>query len=108
MFALQPKPTFKYDVVIPIVGGLEGKIKFEFRHKGRNDLKAFFDSFTESEGKPAREDIDAIDEIVAGWEGVDEKYSREALATLIDNYPRAASAILTAYSAAIFEEKQKN
>ena len=108
MFALQPNPTFKSEITIPVPGGGEGKITFEFRHKSRPALKTFFDGFAEVEGQPAKEDIDALGEIVAGWEGVDGEYSREALAQLLDNYPRAAASILAGYSSAMFEAKEKN
>ena len=43
-----------------------------------------------------------------GWEGVDEKFSPEALATLLDNYPSSAKNIFEAYNKGLFEGKQKN
>ena len=106
MFQLQPKPTFKSDVTIVTPGGGEGKIKFEFKHMGRKALKAFFESLGEGEG--ARQDNDALLDIIQGWEGVDEKFSPEALDTLLDNYPSAAKAIFEAYNRGLFEGKQKN
>ena len=105
MFVLQPKPTFKADVVINTPGG-EGKIKFEFKHMGRKALKAFFESL--GEGDNARPDNEALMDIVSGWEGVDEKFSAESLDTLLDNYPSAARAIFEAYNKGLFEGKQKN
>lgn len=105
MFLLNPKPTFKYDVVINSPFG-EGKIKIEFKHKGRKALKELFDSLTDAESP--RSDIDLIVEIAAGWEGVDEKFSRASLETLLDNYPGAASAIFAAYNQAMFEVQEKN
>lgn len=106
MFALQPKPTFKSDVTFVTPGGGEGKIKFEFKHKGRKALKAFYDSL--SEGDKSRPDHDALLEIIAGWEGVDEKFSAENLEILIDNYPTISLAIFEAYNKGLFEAKQKN
>lgn len=105
MFVLQPKPTFKMDVVIPTTQG-EGKIKFEFKHKGRKELKVFFESL--GEGETSRDDADALLELIAGWDGVDEKFSPDALAILLDNYPGAAGAIFSAYNKGLFEGKQKN
>ena len=105
MFVLQPKPTFKMDVVIPTTQG-EGKIKFEFKHKGRKELKVFFESLGEGEGM--REDKDALLDLIVGWEGVDEKFSPEALEVLLDNYHGAARAIFEAYNRGLFEGKQKN
>ena len=105
MFKLQPNPTFKIDVVIPTQDG-DGKIKFEFKHMGRKALKTFFESL--GEGDSARPDSEALLDLVADWSGADGKFSPEALATLLDNYPGAAGAIFTAYNKGLFEGKQKN
>lgn len=106
MFALNPNPTFKFDVSIPMPGGKVGKITFVFKHKGRKDLKAFFDSLSNTE--KVREDHEALLDLVESWEGVDEKFSPEALEKLLDNYPGAARVIFEAYSSAIFEAREKN
>ena len=106
MFALQPKPTFKAEVTIATPGGNEGKIKFEFKHMGKKALKAFFESI--GEGETARQDSEALLDLVAGWEGVDEKFSPEALDALLDNYPSASQAIFTTYHKALIEGKVKN
>lgn len=106
MFVLQPKPTFKAEVLIATPGGGEGKVKFEFKHMGRKALKAFFESL--GSGDTARQDSDALLDLVAGWEGVDEKFSAEALDTLLDNYPAAAKSIFEAYNRGLYEGKVKN
>lgn len=106
MFVLQPKPTFNAEVLIAIPGGAEGKIRFEFKHKGRKDLKAFFESL--GEGDTARPDSEALLDLVSDWTGVDEKFSPAALETLLDNYPSAAKSIFEAYNKALFEGKEKN
>jgi hypothetical protein len=105
MFKLQPNPTFKAEVAIPTVEG-EGKITFEFKHKGRKALKEYIDSL--GEGENAREDADALGELIAGWSGVDETYSPDALATLLDAYPVASRAIFEAYNRALLEGRSKN
>ena len=105
MFALQPKPTFKANVTINTPGG-EGTIKFEFKHMGRKALKSFFEGL--GEGENARPDEEAMLDLIAGWDGVDEKFSPEALATLLDNYPGSAKNIFEAYNRGLFEGKQKN
>jgi len=105
MFVLQPKPTFTSEVIIPTPAG-DGKINFEFKHMGRKALKAFFDSL--GEGENARPDSEALLDMVGGWSGVDEKFSPEALESLLDNYPSAAKAIFEAYNKGLFEGKRKN
>lgn len=102
MFTIQPKPTFVSEVEIPTADGV-AKIKFEFAHKGRKALTKFIDSLT-VEGEP-RDDADALGEIVVGWKGVDQPFSQEALATLVDNYPAAAKSLFNAYLPAMLEGK---
>lgn len=106
MFVLQPKPTFKLSVAIPRLDDEDATIEFEFNHKDRKGLKAYFDSL--GEGETARKDVDALGELVKGWSGVDVKYSSEALGTLFDNFPGAPVAILEAYTKALAEGKRKN
>ena len=106
MFALQPKPTFTKEVVLTVPGGGEGKFKGVFQHKGKSELQAFFASISDPE-KP-RADIDSVMEVLVGWEGVDQKFSKENVELLLENYFGAAIAILNAYSTGYFEAKEKN
>jgi len=88
MLKLQPKPTFKAKVAIPIPGGKPAQVEFEFNALTRTDLQQYL---TDSEG---RSDSDNLSEIVCGWSGVDTPFSSEALSQLLDNYVGAARAIL--------------
>ena len=105
MFKLQPNPTFKVAVAIQRTEG-EASIEFEFKHKGRKALKAFFDSL--GSGDTARPDCEALLDLVAGWSGADGEFSPEALDALLDNYPTAAKSIFEAYNTGLFEGKAKN
>lgn len=105
MFKLQPNPTFKKDVTIQSPNG-DGVIEFEFKHKGRKALKAFFDSL--GEGETARPDAEALLDLVAGWGGADGEFSPAALEQLLDDYPTAAKSIFEAYNEGLFEGKAKN
>ena len=106
MFALQPKPTFTKEVVLTVPGGGEGKFKGVFQHKGKTELREFFASISNPE-KP-RPDIDSVLEVLVGWEGVDQKFSKENVELMLENYFGAAIAILNAYSTGYFEAKEKN
>jgi hypothetical protein len=106
MFKLQPNPTFKSSVLIPIPGGKDGKITVIFKHKGRKALQEFFASLTDE--KNTRTDVEALAELIADWEGVDVKYSEEALEQLLDAYPSAAMAMFDAYRAAVLDARVKN
>ena len=106
MFQLQPKPTFKAVVTIPTFDG-EAKVTFVFNHKGRKELRAFFERLT-AEGENPLQDVDAISELVSDWVGVDQKYDRASLELMLDNYPGAASAIFSTYNKAVIEGRSKN
>ena len=118
MLALKPKPTFKVGVTIHTPGEDDAKVTFEFKHKGRKELKAFFESFSANDaaepakdGKPEAEpraDSDLLLDIVAGWDGIDHKFSPENFALFLDNYHSAAGAIFTAYLKSFAEAEQKN
>lgn len=108
MFVLQPKPTFKVPVSIPTPSGVAGKFTVEFRHKGRKAFREFVETFTADKEGDVRSDADALDEIIADWKGVDAPYSKEALETLLDNFPAAARELFSAYNAALFEGKVDN
>jgi len=106
MFKLNPNPTFKATITIPMPDAEDGKITFEFKHKGRKALQAFVDSLNSAD--KTRDDEDALGELIVGWSGVDEKYSPEALSILLDAYPSASRAIFEGYNAALIEGRTKN
>lgn len=91
MFKLQPSPTFTVPVAIPVAGADPALIRITFRHRGKAEIKAFLDQAT------GRDDIDSMWEIVYGWDDVDADFCRETLASLLDAYPGAALALLTAW-----------
>lgn len=93
MLKLQPSPTFKAKVEIPVPGASSIPVTFEFKHMTRDALNAFLTG----EGSEQRSYEDTVAGIVVGWEGVDAAYGREALATLFQNYMGAPTAILETY-----------
>jgi len=106
MFKLQPNPTFKAEVLIPVPGGKPGKITAIFKHKGKKELQSFFESL-QTEGDQ-RSDVDALGELLAGWEGVDDKFSEENLGILLDAYPGSAMAFFETFRKEALEARTKN
>lgn len=104
LFTLQPEPTFKAPVTIQKPGGGEATITVEFKHRGRKALAAFFDELTTSN----RSDVDALLDLVVGWEGVDAKFDRDALELLLDAYPTSALALFETYRRELLEARAKN
>ena len=106
MFVLKPNPTFKAKVKIARPGGEAGEITFEFKHKGRKALKAFHDALVAPDN--TRPEHESLLELIAGWSGVDVKFSAEALEQLLDDSPGSAVSILSTYNNSMFEAQQKN
>lgn len=103
MFKLQHNPTFKARVPITVPGqDRPAYVEMEFRHMTRDGVKEFFETL------PGKDDVDAIGQIVVGWTGVDQAFSQEALAMLLNNYPSTAGAIFKVFSSELFEARSKN
>lgn len=89
MLKLDPQPTFKIKVGIPVPGqDKPTQVEFEFRALSRAEMQQWF---TDSRDKPDEERIPLI---VVGWSGVDQSYSADMLAKMLDRYPGAAGAIV--------------
>ncbi|CBJ37898.1 conserved protein of unknown function [Ralstonia solanacearum CMR15] len=106
MFSINPKPTFTAEAAIPVAGGGTEKLQLVFKHKTRDEVKAFFAQA--GAGADDQSDADVLLEIVAGWEGVDVPFSREALDQLVQNYPAAPRAIFDTYLAELTGQRRGN
>lgn len=105
MFKLQPNPTFSAKVPLSIPGQAKpAEIEVEFKFLTRKKVAEFYERLrTES-----KEDADALAEIIVGWKGIDEAYSPEALAMLLDNYPAASRDLFASFNRELMESRQKN
>ena len=91
MLKLQPDPTFRAKVGIPVPGSKPVSVEFEFRAMTRPQLQQYLNDSAD------RQDLENIGAIVCGWAGVDSPFSTEALGQLLDNYVGSARAILDTY-----------
>lgn len=89
-FKLNPEPTFKASVRIPVPGGESESVEFTFKHRTKTQIKAFP---AECKDKP---DDEVVKMCVVAW-GLDDQFNDENVARLVENYPRAAWAIVEAY-----------
>ncbi len=87
---LKPDPTFKAQVAIPLHGGGETKVEFDFQHRTRDELEAWLKAGAD------RDDVDAVLEAARGWELV-EPFDRENVSELVQNYIGAARAVVDTY-----------
>jgi hypothetical protein len=100
---LQPAETFAGSAEIPVPGQEPARVSMTWRHKGREALQAWVNSAV------GRDDVDVLAEVIASWgPEIDEPFSREALARLLDAYPGAAQALFWAYRKDLTEGRRKN
>ncbi len=103
MFKLQPNPTFKAAVGISIAGqAAPTEIEVEFKYLTKSKVREFFEKLG------GKEDATALAEIIVGWSGIEEPFSKKALATLVDNYPAAAMDLFDTFRRELLEAKRKN
>ncbi|CAG9177758.1 phage tail assembly chaperone [Cupriavidus pampae] len=114
MFKITPNPTFAATVEIAVPGEKAAKLKLVFRHKTRDQAKEFFHRVSEEakngsdDGSPASRERKVLEEIVAGWEDVDQPFSGDALELVLLNYHNASSAILDAYMEQLTQARRGN
>ncbi|BBQ83451.1 hypothetical protein WP3W18E02_19800 [Klebsiella sp. WP3-W18-ESBL-02] len=99
-FTLQPAPTFKADVKIPRAGAEDGELTFTFKHMPLDQLS----QLEKLDGKTA---LDFITDITAAW-ALPEKFTRENLEVLMNNYPGALKSITATYYRELLGNREKN
>lgn len=99
-FSLQPKPTFKANVLIPRAGDTDGELTFTFKHMPLKEL-------SDLEKLDDKSALDFILEIATAWALPDE-FNRENLETLLDNYPGALRAVTETYYRELLGNREKN
>lgn len=87
---LTANPTYKAKVSIPVPGSRAAEVEFTFKARPKPEFKEFMESLRD------REDIDVVMDCVCGWE-LDDAFSRENVAKLLDSYIGSARAIITKY-----------
>lgn len=98
---LNPEPTFKAKVGVPVPGGRPVEVLFTFKHRTRDELLAWID---ESHG--AR-DYESVEQCVVAWE-LEDEFTRENIERLCNNYPGAGLAIVGAYLDELRGAREKN
>ena len=89
-FTLEPSPTFKAAVNIPVPGAGFVPVAFFFKHRDRDGFKELADGMAE------RDPINLLLDIACGWE-LEEPFDSINLTKLTDRYLGAFQAILDTY-----------
>lgn len=102
---LNPAPTFRAKVGIPVPGQEQPEqIVCIFKHMTREE----YQRFSAPEALAKLSDIDTLMALLAGWEEVDEAFSREAVAKMTQAYHGAAFAITAAFAAELTKARLGN
>jgi hypothetical protein len=86
-FKLDPNPTFKAKVDIPVHGGSTAPVEFVFKHVTKD---RYVELFTAGNPMP---DVELIMEICSGWD-LDDPFTAESIEKLRQNYQAAPGAIV--------------
>lgn len=100
-FSLTPNPTFKAKVEIPVPGGDTATLEMTFKHKTRDEFRAFTD------GLAGRTDADIVMDVAEAW-SLEEKFTPANVEKLTQNYLGAGMAIMNAYFAELAGARKGN
>lgn len=87
---LNPEPTFKAKVGIPVPGSRPAEVLFTFKHRTRDEVIAWV------EGSRDATDVDSVLDVVVGWE-LEDEFNRENVERLCNNYPGSGLVIISTY-----------
>lgn len=92
--SINAKPTFVATVEIRRPGE-DGPMKFRgiFKHRTKDQFAAFAQA---SKDAP-QPDLDAVLDVLVGWEEMAEEFSRDNVASLLQNFHQAADDIARTY-----------
>ena len=100
-FSLDPNPTFRFVVAIPVPGEKVSDVVFIGRHKPRKDLDELF------KRNKSLSDVDLILEIACGWE-LEDPFDRENVTRMVENYMGSTGAIFQTYIKELTGQREKN
>lgn len=98
---LNPEPTFKAKVGIPVPGSRPVDVVFTFKHRTRDEVTAWCEASRDSEAG------ESIEQCVVGWD-LEDELNRENIERLCNNYPGAGLAIIGVYLDELRGARAKN
>ena len=104
MFIIKAPPHFDHAVSITGSGGAEQVLLCKFRHRTRDEFRAFM----APEATAGRSDIDTVMQMLVGWDQVDTEFSREAVEALLQNHHQAALELAISYAEGLVGGRAKN
>lgn len=98
---LNPDPTFKTKVGIPVPGVGKAPVEFTFKHRTADQLAKWGNEVREAS------DPETIMDCVVAWD-LDDEFNAANVKLFCNNYPGAAYAIVTDYMAELRGARAKN
>jgi len=99
--ALNPAPTFRAKVAIPVAGGPAVDVEMTFKHRTKTQLDEFVKS------RQGTSDTDSFMEMVSAWD-LDDPFGKESVDLLLENYIGAALATYRKYIDELVQAKLGN
>lgn len=93
-FKLEPNPTFKAIVMIPVPGDKAAPVEFIFKHRTKDAYEEMLKRF--SAEAVQIEDVDVVMELASGWALV-EPFDKPNVLKMLQNYMGAKDAIAETY-----------
>lgn len=95
-------PDFKLPVEVVLPNGEDGKIVFTVKHLKSSEIQKLF-----GESENVTKDIDFLKALATGWD-LEEDFTDENLAELVELYPGFVVSLTTSYVRALAGQRVKN
>lgn len=98
---LEAEPTFKTKVGIPVPGRGDVDVEFTFKWRSKDEWKAFLEQAKDME------DVKYVMEVAIAWQ-LNDAFTPENIAKLLQKYQGAAHAIAVTYTRELIGARLKN
>jgi len=102
---LNPEPTFKAKVLVPVPGAAPAPVEFTFKYRTRSELREYVQSLADLPENA--DEVQTFKAFVAGWD-LDDPFTDENIARLLDAYPGAGSELSNTYLRESFGARRGN
>ena len=98
---LNPEPTFKAKVGVPVPGSRPAEVLFTFKHRTRDEIIDWVDTSRDAN------DVESVMACAVGWD-LDDEFNAENVGRLCNNFPGSGVAIVGVYLDELRGARAKN
>lgn len=99
--SLNPAPSFKATVAIPVPGADFADVEFSFQYRGRTEFDAW------RAGLKDMNEVEILSSVVDGWD-LDDPFTTDNLAVLAEKYMAAPTVVAAKYIQELTAARLKN